>query len=309
MGGALRMAGLVCAAVAAALGWATHAAQTFTVATYNLENYVDPAVKSRHKSPAARTKVREVLLALKADVLALQEIGSAETLLELKDTLKSSGLDYPYWEHATGADRVIFVAVLSRFPIVARHSHTNESFLLRGRRFPVRRGFAEVDIRVNEKYTFTLLTAHLKSRLENAKEDQADLREQEALLLREKIDRRLEADPDINLVVLGDLNDSKSSKVVRTVIGKGKKALLDTRPAERNGDDALSTKPQHEPPRITWTYHYRQEDCYERVDYLLLSPGMAKEWERRGTYVLTVANWGVASDHRPILATIFAENW
>jgi hypothetical protein len=35
----------------------------------------------------------------------------------------------------------------------------------------------------------------------------------------------------------------------------------------------------------------------------MLSPGMAREWSSNETYVLTMPNWGIASDHRPIVAT------
>src|SRR5213083_892839 len=107
------------------------AAGTFSVATYNLENYLDePAGGRRPKSEAARAKIRESLRALKPDVLAVQEMGSTNALLELRASLKSEGLDYPYWEHVAGFDTNIHVAVLSKFPFAARHPHTTDVFLL-----------------------------------------------------------------------------------------------------------------------------------------------------------------------------------
>jgi exonuclease III len=45
------------------------------------------------------------------------------------------------------------------------------------------------------------------------------------------------------------------------------------------------------------------EDTYSRIDYILLSPAMARDWVTNGTYVLTIPNWGVGSDNRPIVAT------
>jgi endonuclease/exonuclease/phosphatase family metal-dependent hydrolase len=81
---------------------------------------------------------------------------------------------------------------------------------------------------------------------------------------------------------------------------------VDTRPAERNGDNAPSPNPAWDPPYITWTHFYGKADIYSRIDYILLSPGMAREWETNGTYVLTLPNWGVGSDHRPIVATFEA---
>jgi len=35
----------------------------------------------------------------------------------------------------------------------------------------------------------------------------------------------------------------------------------------------------------------------------LLSPAMARHWVPNETYVLASPDWGVASDHRPIVAT------
>lgn len=282
-------------------------ASKFTVATYNLESYLDVPAPGRIPKPAeARAKIREGLLTLKPDVLAVQEIGRPSALLELRASLKADGLDYPYWEHVSGFDTNIFVGVLSRFPIVARRPHTNENFLLQGRRFQVSRGFAEVDIRVNGHYAFTLITAHLKSRRAVGYGDEGELREQEALLLRRKIDARLAGKPDANLVVLGDFNDTKDAKPVRTVIGQGRTRLVDTRPAEQNGDDALPSNPRWDPRNVTWTHYYGKEDSYERIDYLLVSPGMAREWDKSATRILRLPNWGVGSDHRPIIAGFVA---
>jgi endonuclease/exonuclease/phosphatase family metal-dependent hydrolase len=285
------------------------AAETFRVATYNLENYLEEPIGTRPaKSPEAKAKIRESLRALNADVVALQEVGGTNALLELRESLKKEGLGYPHWDLVHCWDTNIQVAVLSRFPILARRPHTNESFLLFGRRFRVSRGFAEVDIQVNPGYVFTLITTHLKSRRPVPEADEADLREQEARVLREKIEARFAANPSVNLVVLGDLNDVKDSRSTRDVIGRGRHALIDTRPAERNGDNRPNSNPRFEPRNITWTHHYGKEDTYSRIDYILLSRGMAREWNTNETFVLALPNWGTGSDHRPVVATFFAED-
>jgi endonuclease/exonuclease/phosphatase family metal-dependent hydrolase len=285
------------------------AADTFRVATYNLENYLsEPAGTRPAKSDAARAQVRRTIRELGADVLALQEIGGTNALLELRTSLKKEGIDYPHWEFVRGFDTNIHLAVLSKLPISVRRPHTNDTFLLNGRRFRVSRGFAEVEIRVNPRYTFTLLTAHLKSRREVATASEEDIREHEARLLREKIDARLAANPNLNLVVLGDLNDTQDSRPVKNLLGRGKTALIDTRPAERNGDSRQPTDQRRPARLVTWTYHYGVRDAYERIDYLLLSRGMAREWRTNETYLVALPNWGLASDHRPIVASFWAED-
>ena len=257
---------------------------------------------------AAKARIRECLRASHAEVIALQELGSHHALAELQASLKSEGLDYPYSESIAGADTNIHLAVLSRFPITARRPHTNESFLLFDRRFRVSRGFAELEIQVTPSYSFTLLAAHLKSRVPVAQADESDLRQQEAALLRAIVTQRLKADPDLNLVVLGDFNDTRDSKTLRTLLGRGKSGLVDTRPAERNGDTAFAPKPNAPPRNITWTYFYDKSETYSRIDYILISHAMAPEWEQKETCVLALPDWGIASDHRPIIAAFYPEN-
>ena len=287
----------------------SQAAETFRIATYNVQNYLGtPSGTRAAKSDAAKAKIRESIRATKADVIALQEMGGTNELLELRDSLRSEGCDFPHWEHVSAWDTNIHVAVLSKFPIVARQPHTNDSFLLFGKRHFVKRGLAEVEIRVNERYTFTLLTAHLKSKLTILDADEQELRDEEAAVLREKIDAILTKHPNANLIVAGDLNDVRDSKPLRTIIAAGRKnALHDTRPAEPNGDDQPNPNPRYPAPQITWTHYYGKEDAYRRIDYILLSKGMAREWVSNETFVLKLPNWGVGSDHRPIVATFVAE--
>ncbi len=289
--------------------WTVSAAQTFTVASYNLEAYLDhPRGTLAPKSDAAKAKIREGILALNPDVLALQEIGGTNELMELRDALKKEGVDFTYWDFVAGFDTNLHVAVLSKLPIIARRPHPNENYLLYGHRFRVTRGFAEVDVQVGPHYLFTLLNVHLKSRRPVPTADDRDIRQQEALRLREIIDARLAANPQANLVVAGDLNDTYDSPSSRTIMGRGRAKLVDTRPAESSGDDQPPPNPRYMPRKITWTHFYGKEDTYSRIDYLLVSPGMAREWEPAGTYVLALPNWGVGSDHRPIIARFRASD-
>jgi len=290
-----------------ALLWATAGpaqTQTFRVAAYNVETYLDQPTASRHyvKSAAAKAKVRETILAMQPDVLTLEEMGTTNALFELRDSLKAGGLDLPNWEWIEGFDTNIHVVVLSRFPIIARHPHTNDTFLLDGRRFRVSRGFAEVDIQVATNFTFTLIGVHLKSRRPVGDADEADLRLEEAKVLRHIIDQHFQADPEVNLVVLGDFNDVPNAASTRAVMGRGKFRLFDTRPAERNGDTGAGPA-NHRPPRtIAWTHFYGVDDTYSRIDYILLSPAMKRHWLAEGTYIPTIPNWGIGSDHRPVAA-------
>jgi endonuclease/exonuclease/phosphatase family metal-dependent hydrolase len=239
------------------------AAETFRVTTYNIENYLDQPTETRHivKSAEAKAKVRESIKAMNPDVIALEEMGSTNALLELRASLKADGLDYPFWEHVSGADTNIHVAVLSKFPIIARHPHTNDEFLLDGKRFRVSRGFAEVEIQAATNFTFTLIAAHLKSKLATPNADEAEERLADAKVLRGIIDEDFKMNPNVKLIVLGDFNDTKDSDSTKEIVGRGKFKLTDTRPAERNGDNATAAPPYFEPRNVAWTYFYGIECC------------------------------------------------
>jgi len=279
-------------------------AETFRVATYNVENYLDQPTESRHfvKSNEAKAKIRESIRVMNPDVLALEEMGTTNALLELRASLKADGLDFPFWEYVQGFDTNIHVAVLSRLPIVACRPHTNEFFLLDGKHFVVKRGFAEVDIRAAPNFTFTLIAAHLKSHLATPEADEAEERLGEARVLRGIIDARLGKNPNVRLVVLGDFNDTKDSDSTKEILGHGKFRLTDTRAAERNGDNAPGEPPYFEPRNVAWTYFYGKTDTYSRIDYILLSPAMKPNWLADQSFIPAIPDWGIGSDHRPIVA-------
>lgn len=272
----------------------------FRIATFNVENYlVRPAPGRAPKTESGRQAVARHLAALQPDVVALQEIGDAEALKDLQARLRALGVELGEHEIVRGHDTNIHVAVLSRFPFVERHPHERETYLLDGRRMRVSRGFAQVTFAPCPGYEVTLLVAHLKSKRGVGAALESSMREHEARLLREKVDVILEARLDANVVVCGDFNDSMESPALRLVMGRGPRGLVDTRPGERGPAAPPGPSGQR---CVTWTHHFAREDAYTRIDYILLSRGMAREWRRQGTFVQAVPDWGVASDHRPLVA-------
>jgi endonuclease/exonuclease/phosphatase family metal-dependent hydrolase len=271
-----------------------------------VENYLDEPTQTRvAKSAESKSKIQESIIALRPDLLCLQEMGSLSALQGLRSALNSKGLDFPYWELVTGSDTNGHIAILSKYPFAARRTRTNDHFLLSGRRFRVSRGFGEVDVQLTPSYRFTLIAAHLKSKRAIPQADEGEMRLEEAKLLREEIDARFASNPDINLVVLGDFNDNKDSPSTKTVLGRGKHKLIDTRPCERNAEADDS---ENEPRNITWTHFFAKDDSYSRIDYIFLSPGMAREWLKESTRVLALPGWGLGSDHRPLVAEFEAQD-
>ena len=297
-------------AVAVGLAWPlgqAQAQQTFRVATYNVENFILEPIQNRPlKKPFAQAKIVESILAARPDVIALQEMGKKTALARLQAALKAKGLNLPLAAHLSAFDTAIHVAYLSRFPFKKITRHDNESYLLNGRRLHVSRGFAEVEIALGG-YSFSLITSHLKSKRKVSVADEAEMRLQEAHRLRRIIDARLKANPEMNFAVLGDFNDYYNSKPVKALIGRGKSQLVDTRPGERNGDSGPNRiNSKWFPRNVSWTHFYGVEDVYSRIDFVLLSPGMAREWDRGNSWIPMVANWGHGSDHRPVVTTFVA---
>ncbi len=298
------------AAVAVGLAWPlgqARAQQSFRVATYNVENFILEPVQNRPiKKPFAQAKIVESILAARPDVIALQEMGKKTALARLQAALKAKGLNLPHAEHLLAFDTAIHVAYLSRFPFKKITRHDNESYLLNGRRLHVSRGFAEVEFTLGG-YSFSLITAHLKSKRKVAVADEAEMRLQEAYRLRRIIDLRLKASPEMNFAVLGDFNDYYNSKPLKVLVGRGKSQLIDSRPGEKNGDigpNRINSK--WYPRNVSWTHFYGVEDVYSRIDFILLSPGMARELDRANSWIPVVPNWGNGSDHRPVVATFVA---
>jgi endonuclease/exonuclease/phosphatase family metal-dependent hydrolase len=246
------------------------------------------------KPEAARRAVRAIIKSSGADVLALQEVGSTNALLELREALEADGVHYPHWEHVRGRDSNLHLAFLSKFPIVAVRHHTKESFLKQGRRFQVARGFGESEVEIAPNVRVTLMTAHLKSKRQVAEADQEEVREEEAALLREKVEAWWQNRPEGHLIVLGDFNDGPGTRTVRTIMGRGKTALHDTRPAER--PPSGGTVPDGS--GIVWTHYYAKEETYSRIDFILVSPSLRERLVTNGAWLATAPDWRMASDHR-----------
>lgn len=281
----------------------------YSIATYNVENYlIRPTERRSDKPQASQKKIQEAILLARPDIVALQEMGSKEALESLRQSLGEQGLTYNYWDHTTGYDPDIHLALLSRYPIVKKHPHSKVLYRLDNRPFHVSRGFLEAEIAVTPDYRVTVLVAHLKSKRPVSVADQEEMRLMEALELRRIVEAKLAMDPSINLVALGDFNDTKDSRPVRALIAQGKTRLTDLRPAEQNGDNLPNPNPRYEPRNVTWTHYYGKEDSYSRIDYILVSPGLRQEWDESETYIPTIPNWGQGSDHRLIFSTFYAED-
>lgn len=235
--------------------------------------------------------IAEIIAAAKPDVLGVCEMGSRDSLADLQQRLQARGISLPEVEFVDGPDPDRHLALLSRFPLMERVSHARVPFVLEGRPQLVRRGFLEITLEPAAGYRLRLLGAHLKSRLA-AGENEAMVRRIESQLLRERVDAILQANPHENLLVYGDMNDTKDQACIQSIQGirGGPTALTDLQARDAVGDH--------------WTHFWKTGDVYARIDYLFASRGLLPEILPQRTAIDRSPRWHVASDHRLLCAGI-----
>tara|TARA_B100001093_G_C26814825_1_gene1009221 strand:- start:1010 stop:1939 length:930 start_codon:yes stop_codon:yes gene_type:complete len=272
-----------------------HASQTVRIATYNLRNYLvsDRMVsgtwfKHYPKPEVEKAFIRKSILAVRPDVLVLQEMGVMPFLRELQEDLALDGIDYPYAILMEGADPIRHTAVLSKLEPKYIKKHQDLDFKYFDREESVSRGLLEVGF--NQGFPWTLFSVHLKSRYTNEKADeQSKLRRTlEAKACRERILERMDKEGAFSdYLVVGDFNDGPSSAPMRRFYKKGGRLM-----AERlNATDSQGHY---------WTHFYKKEKSYTTVDGFVLSPNLmlkvvadsARIWDPKGAYV--------GSDHRMV---------
>lgn len=298
----------------------TRAADTLTLATYNVQNYT---IENRQlaggggfrpdypKPEAEKAALRAVIRKLDADVIAFQEMGGPAFLEELRRDLASEGVRYPFGEAMLAADEKRGLAVLSRVPLGAVTAHrdlagaraASASSTAAAMPEPVRRGLLEVEVPWTEGGgVVTLFIVHLKSRLTDDKTDPAadEQRSAEAVAVRERILQRVpkpaEADEGgaittARYVVMGDFNDVPGSRPLRAVQAKGKRNIA-------TWVDAADSRGHR------WTHAYATQAVYSRFDHMLVSAALLPVVER--AWIGDAPETALASDHRPLVLRLRA---
>lgn len=264
----------------------------FSVMAYNLCRYSladrdGDGQKNDPKPSLEHDAVIELIAAAQPDVLAVQEIGSPSVFEEFRYALRNAGLDYEHAEYLQRGQSEINLAVLSRFPIVSRQPHTDDTYTIGDAKIPVLRGFLDIEIQVNSNYKFRLMDAHLKSKVFHTL-GQTEMRRNEARLLNNYVRKILKESPDENLLVLGDFNDTYRSAPLREITGNKQEYLQDLRPHDEAGN--------------VWTHFSPDIDQYDRIDYMLVSRGMRPEVVFEKTRLVSDPRTYEASDHRPLIA-------
>ncbi|MCC6355043.1 MAG: endonuclease/exonuclease/phosphatase family protein [Verrucomicrobiae bacterium] len=322
---------LVCAASLAsgpAASGAT-APATFSAASFNLANWGvsdrwshGKFLENAPKPDTERDAALAILRRINPDILAVQEIirdRSDRHLEDLKKCLRESRLDYPQSFAIAGYDERIQIALFSRCPMVQKRALNRDTYEItrrvgsgtkaRTERMArrVERGFIHATIEVRPGYLVEVFVAHLKSQRAIPEYDdpdepgQAMIRRREAEILRRHIDARLAENPDANILVLGDLNDSLNSRPLQILAGRASDPVRMY--ALWLGDYM----------RDAWTHFHHPAREYTLFDYAIASQGLFNEYSPSRSHVYRerpedppALRWDSASDHRPIVATFYA---
>ena len=269
------------------------AASDLRIATYNLQGYrLESTGAWTTKSPISRLAVRDVLVSVDADVVALQEVGSTEALTHLARQLKQAGHPYPFQAIGRAAEAPLQLGFLSRKPFSKPVVWTQPDYLHFGVRARISRGFLETEILFEAQPT-RILNVHLKSALPSRLGESHRIRYAEACLLRERAMAIQRESPGTHLVLVGDFNAPKRSKELRVLLDDRSLGLQV--PSPEGG-----FSPQF------WTHYYQANDAYSQLDHVFFLPGDSTP---RAPTVAPRPHplWRLASDHRPILLTLPAE--
>jgi len=223
-----------------------------------------------------------------AEIIVLSGVKDAGSVAEIKKSLPG----YDFMQTVESLDRGSVLAVISKIKPDKFEALTDIKYKIDEKEIPVSKGFAHGVFNVNG-YMFHLIAADLKDRRKHPEFNQTDMRRYEARQLRYLVNDISRREPDSNILIVGNLNDTCGMSPLKELYNRRSgigKRLFDIRPV-----DSMKT---------TWTYWNRETDDFERIDYAMASFPMISEIVREKTAVIQTDNWKKASAHRPLLVSI-----
>ena len=252
-----------------------------TIVTYNVENLFDD-VRSGDEYPEYRgskwalelypAKLAAVARAIRAcaprgpDLIALQELESAKALADLRDR-HLHGLGYRNAVFVPQSGASTGVGFLSRLPIARVRAHSVGSF-----EGELLRCILEIEVEHRGRRLF-VFNNHWKSKIEGV-EATAEARRRSERVLAARIAEILRAEPDADLLALGDFNENLEELEAGAVL----RAVLRPQEAGLEGEGVRLYDVWAELPagqRGSAAYQGR----WQTPDHLLLAPGL---FDRRG---------------------------
>ena len=275
-------------------------AEPIRVATYNLNNYLvmDRLMGEKWrpdypKPESEKMSIRRMIKSTLPDILAVQEIGSAELLEELRADLALEGVHYPYAVHMVAEDTERHLGVISKLPPKDVVKHTDLDFKYYADRERVKRGMLELSFEQAEGELFRIFLVHLKSRRTDNKADfESQLRRtREAEACRNRIIERTFDVDDETFLIVGDFNDHPSSSTMRRFYRRGDLQIASLLPATDSRGEV-------------WTYYYKREATYSQIDGIMASSEFLKEIKTGSAQIADLPDALAGSDHRMVYVDI-----
>lgn len=265
---------------------------SFRVASYNLHNLFGKNNPKNKPAPPEQIKALvKVITELDADVLAFQEVGDREPLLDILKRVNRGlkGDKYTVALTPSHDPRGINVAVATRFSERGRFTFQDREFGDEADTMKFSRDLFGVQIAATPSYTFLFFVTHLKSKLARSEEESRRAtrkRGLEAAEIRAILEDRQLGYIKQPLLLAGDMNDDPGTGPIQTLCGRGPKALKDILAAAHPDDHTYPT-------------HKRRKKT--RLDYILASRSI-----KIGDYKIHRDNplTKLASDHYPVSVTV-----
>jgi endonuclease/exonuclease/phosphatase family metal-dependent hydrolase len=220
-------------------------------------------------SKALRTLTAKCILANDPDVVALQEIETLEALKLFNRFYLQK--HYPYQILVDGNDpRQIDVGLISKYPLGNIRTHQFETVNGTSGAKVFSRDCLEVDVVVGGR-PLTILVNHFKSKIGGGEEKRKRQAQAVVRILEDRFGSKLKGD----FVVAGDLNMAPTETEAKPLLNAGLVNLIDRLPVSER-----------------WTHYYKKTKAQEQLDYLLLSPTLAK----KSTTVPSIERRGLGTD-------------
>lgn len=280
---------MLCLCIVSAATTGRAHAEKVTLGSFNLENFFDvwddPYTQDGDPKPAPKIKPMGLAVAnMDADILGVCEVENGHVLQRLVDDHAPHANYQHIFTQPTNSNRGIHLGFMSRFPVESVTSYRFNTLKLPNdsREWTIARDLLHATFRVGE-HRLHVFMAHFKSKRDSRGDKQsASWRLAEAVFTRKIVDDLLQADPQAMIAVMGDLNDTLESPTLRALLA-----------------DARLIDAHHDKPKTMATY--LREPYRSKIDYILVSPALAKHQTASG--IVTDPKMLKGSDHAPITAS------
>jgi len=271
------------------------------VLCWNVEHFTDPFDdpyttadqddKGSNKNDRQLRLMAQAIKAANADVIAFQEIeGDRAAKFFLDNYLP--GHEYKYFASVPSLQWYQNVAVVSKLPlgpmVSFREVEIYNEVLDRKENKYNSRLFA-VEVKANDDYKFLLTNLHLKS---GSDPEDPIWRKKQIAVIKDYLDTVTTADPQANILVVGDMNFTPESEEYTAMTTSGGTKLIDPFAG-----------------RMLFTHSSRNPT--RQIDFAFFSQGMAPEYVADSAAVaipIPHAELAMVSDHLPVVISFIPRN-